>query len=461
FMGSQVYADFKDDFHRNGFDVVIGQQPFSSVYPEGKCLRVYKDPEKTRAEFEHHSHKDAVAWHEMIAYFQNIAPLLFPVLQMPIPSMKIFKHSWKMYRKLGRSSFLDLIRVLLMSPRRFVEERFITPEMQALLTPWAYHLGLSPDCAVGATFSFLESAGDHLNGMVLAKGGTGNLIKAMVKTVEEKGGQFLLGCRVKEVKINKGKAVGVVTDDGREITAKKGVIASVTPNQIIKLIDSQELPSSFVTKCRQFKFGPGTLMIHMTLDRPLKWDAAGDLTDSTYVHIAPYVSDIAATNQQVLAGLLPSSPLLVVAQQSRQDPSRAPEGKHVLWVQVRAFPPQPTGDASGQIKGTNWHKIKEPIAQRIINKLADYAPAIRDIIRKVEIHSPLDLERANPGLVGGDMVGGSHHIEQNFIFRPFSGWSRYKTPIRRLYMIGHSTWPGGGLNATSGYLGAMQLLKDK
>ncbi len=460
FLGSQVYADFKDDFHRNGLTPVANQHPFSSVFPQGNCLRVYTDPEKTREEFARYSQEDSVAWRKMVDYFNQVAPLLFPLLQMPMPSMKTFKHFWKMYRKLGTAELSDLVRLLIMPPRRFVEERFESKEAQALLTPWPFHLPLSPDCSGGATFSFLESCVDHLNGLALARGGAGTLIQAMVKTLEEKGGQLMLGKWVKQVKVKKGRAVGVLLEDGKEITAKIGVIASVTPHQIIQMIDSRELPESYVIKCRQYKFAPGTLMVHATMDRPLRWEAADDLTDSTYVHIGPYMSDMAATYQQALNCQLPENPLLVVSQQSRLDAERAPEGKHVLWVMVRVVPGRITGDALGRIKGDDWDAVKESMGMRVIDKIARYTPGSKENIRKMVVHSPLDLERANPGLRGGDLGGGSHHLEQNFLFRPFSGWSRYKTPISRLYMIGHATWPGVGLNATSGYLGAKQMLKD-
>ena len=60
------------------------------------------------------------------------------------------------------------------------------------------------------------------------------------------------------------------------------------------------------------------------------------------------------------------------------------------------------------------------------------------------MESPADLERRNPNLVGGDQLSGSHHLSQNFMFRPFPGWARWKTPVKDLYMIGASTWPGAG-----------------
>jgi phytoene dehydrogenase-like protein len=93
-----------------------------------------------------------------------------------------------------------------------------------------------------------------------------------------------------------------------------------------------------------------------------------------------------------------------------------------------------------------------------MQKLDYYAPGIRDLVLEQAILSPLDLERENPNLVGGDSISGSHHLRQFFLWRPFPGWSRYRTPVEDLYMVGASTWPGAGTNAISGYLAAREIL---
>lgn len=460
FLGSRVYDDFKDQFHQNGFDIVAANQPFGNVFPDKKCIRVYTDPVKTLQEFERFSSKDARAWNDMIEYFTKVSPYLFPILQLPIPSLKMLFHFWKIYRSLGYREMLDLVRVLLTPSRQFLDERFESAEAKALLSPWAFHLGLSPDCAGGATFSLLESAADHLNGLALSKGGVGNLIQAMESVLKQGGTQFLMGTRVSDIVVKKGIAVGVKTADGHTYHAKKAVLANVTPRQYVELVGQNQLPEKFVRRCKTYQFGPGTLMIHLTMDEPIKWDAAEDLTDTAYVHIAPYMSDISDTYSQIMKNQIPSDPLLVVAQQSKIDPDRAPDGKHVGWIQVRAFPQKITGDAAGKIKTGNWDDMKEPICNRIIEKIEHYAPNIKGIIRKAVVHTPQDLEKDDPNLVGGDMVGGTHHMHQFFFNRPVSGWSRYKTPIKRLYLTGQSTWPGCGMNAASGNLAAMQMLKD-
>ena len=55
---------------------------------------------------------------------------------------------------------------------------------------------------------------------------------------------------------------------------------------------------------------------------------------------------MAKTYTEALDGLLPAEPGLVVGQPTAIDPSRAPPGQHVLWVQVRVLPSRIRGDAA-------------------------------------------------------------------------------------------------------------------
>jgi phytoene dehydrogenase-like protein len=170
------------------------------------------------------------------------------------------------------------------------------------------------------------------------------------------------------------------------------------------------------------------------------------------VHIAPDLDYMTRAYSQAMDGLLPEAPVLVVGQPTAIDPSRAPEGKHVLWVQVRVLPKIVKGDAAGKISATGWSDIREAYADRVVGMIEDYAPGVTRQILGRAVFSPDDLEAENACLIGGDNLSGSHHLDQNFLFRPVAGYSRYKTPMGRLYMCGAATWPGAGTGAGSGYL---------
>lgn len=460
FLGSEFYTEHGKDMEEYGFEPVFSSHPYASVFPDGDGIRVFQNEQETDAEFRGISERDAAAWQELKEYFDATAPYFTPLMGMELPSWKAFRQLAKMYRRLKYRGTAELASTIMQSPREFVEAWFEDARMQALVAPWAMHLDFGPDISNGAVFPFIESIENHRNGMGFVKGGISHLPDSMVAAIEANGGEVKTGQSVDEVIVKKGRAVGVRLDTGRKITAKRAVIGNVTPTQLVtKLLDARDLPSKFVQKARNYRYGPGTMMIHLALDGPLEWEAGEDVASFAYVHIGPYVQDMATTYTDAVNGTLPESPLLVVSQPTAADPSRAPAGKHTLWIQVRALPGVIRGDAASEIAPASWDNVKERYAERVIDKLAEYAPNVREVMLERAVLSPADLERDNPNLVGGDNIAGSHHLAQHYLFRPIPGYSRYATPLKNLYMCGASTWPGGGLNATSGHLLAKKLTK--
>ena len=463
FLGSPLFQEFKDDLFKNGFKPVVNGFPMASVFPDQTGMAVYQDAAQTMDSFKQFSSHDATAWTELYDYFNKTAPLFLPLLQKPMPSFAALKQAWQLVRTLGTEGAYELAGLLLKSPREFAEYWFEHPKSRALILPWAMHLDFGPDVSGGATFPFVEPPIYHTFGMPLSEGGVSTMIQSMAQIVEKNGGRIQTGKRIDNILVQKGQAVGVSTHDGTNIFSRRSIIANVTPHQLVKkLIDPRDLPSPYVKKSEKFRFGPGTMMIHLALNGPVEWAAGAEYGKFNYVHIAPYLPDLANTYTDAVNGALPASPLLVVGQLSVSDPSRTPKGKHLLWVQVRLLPRTPMADAvtgPGAISPGPWSEIKEKYADRVLQKLEAYAPGITGKILKRVVLSPADLEKNNPNLVGGDSLAGSHHLDQFYMFRPFAGWSRYETPIAGLYMVGASTWPGAGLHGTSGYLLGKDLMK--
>lgn len=460
FLGSEFFQKYGKEMQRHGFEPVVNDQPYASVFPDGDGIGAFQDTNQMFQSIKEHSENDAQAWREMVDYFDETAPYFMPMMQMELPSGKAGRKVFNIFRKLKTNGALELGSHILKTPREFVNYWFENDKTKALVVPWGFHLDMAPDVSNGAVFPFLESVLNHRNGMVFSKGGIQVMIDSIVKMIESRGGDVVTGATVDKIQVKKGKARGVVLEDGREIRAKKAVIGNVTPTQLAnRLVDSEHLPETYLRGAEHYQYGPGTMMIHLSLDAPLDWDAGDEYQQFAYIHIGPYVEDIARSYTQALNGELPDSPLLVVGQPDTIDDTRSPKGKSTLWIQVRALPSVPKGDALSEIEPAGWDVIKEEYADRIIDKLAHYAPNVKDVLRKRTVFSPADLENDNPNLVGGDSVSGSHHLFQNYLLRPMPGYSRYNTPIKLLHAVGASTWPGGGLNATSGWLLADKLLK--
>jgi phytoene dehydrogenase-like protein len=133
------------------------------------------------------------------------------------------------------------------------------------------------------------------------------------------------------------------------------------------------------------------------------------------------------------------------------DPSVAPPGKHILSCFVQYAPYKLS-------RGT-WDEQREAFGNAVIDTISEHAPNLEKIIIGKQVLTPLDIERQT-GLTEGNIFQGELSLEQLFFLRPVAGWARYRTPIRKLYMCGAATHPGGGIMGASGRLAALEILKD-
>lgn len=430
FAGSEFARKFGADLMRHGFMLIRAKKGFGSIFPNGEFAGVSTSKEETESSIALLSSDDARAWAKLAGRYRRMAPHIAGLLRAPMPS-------WKALVPAVRSS-LGAFGLIFGSAEAFVRRHFTHPKIRALWTAWAMHLDFAPATAGGALYPFVQCMLVQDKGLQIGMGGARTMIDALVALFQEKGGELRCSSRVDEVTTRGGMATGVVTND-EHIAARRAVIANLTPDGLIGQL-VKKVPLRLRRKVRRFRYGPGTMMIHLALSEPPAWINAS-AREFFYVHIAPSLEEMSRAYAEALDGVLPDQPLLIVAQPTIVDPARAPEGRHILSIQVRVVP-----------SDVDWDNLKEGYADRLIELLEGYAPGIRKQILGRYVMSPADLERANPNLVGGDNLAGSHHLSQQFIFRPFLGWSRYKTPFGRLHLCGASTWPGAGVGGASGWI---------
>jgi phytoene dehydrogenase-like protein len=460
FAGSPFLAEHGEGLRAHGLAFAPAENCFASPMRDGRWFGVSKDLAATTARAEAFSYEDARTWAAMFEAFGGDAPHIFRLLGSPMTPRALAPVIFRMWRAKGLAWLMETTRLIVSSPREFLERNFVSPEIRAAMAAWGMHLDFSPDVAGGALFPYLESMADQSFGMVIGAGGADTMIKAMVARLSELGGSVRLDAEVTEIIRSNGRAVGIRLADGEQVAAKRAVIAGVTPIALTeRLLPGGSGNSRYDAAVGKFRYGPGTMMVHLAISDLPDWAAGEELKRFAYVHLAPDLDMMSRAYSEAVAGLLPAEPVLVVGQPSAIDPSRAPEGKHILWVQVRVLPAVIRGDAAGTIAARDWESVKEAYADRVVEIIERYAPSTRAKILARHVESPADLERRNPNLVGGDNLAGSHHLSQNFLYRPVPGWADWRTPVRDLSIIGASTWPGAGTGAGSGYMLAKMLAR--
>ncbi|MGB8812576.1 MAG: NAD(P)/FAD-dependent oxidoreductase [Paracoccaceae bacterium] len=456
FAGSAFFKAYGPELVSQGMAFAPVANAFATAFPDGRWLGVSTDVAATTARIAAFSAKDAQTWQELLSAFPGEAQHLFGLLGSPMKFRALAYFMFKLLRAKGVFGALDLGRFLVASPRAWLTETFESDHVRTMLAAWGMHLDFAPDVAGGALFPYLEGMANQAFGMVLGKGGANVMIEALVKAVEARGGVIECNATVTRIVHLRGRAVGIELADGRSFHARKAVIAGVAPNALLRMTGASG-DSQFDVRMQNFAHAPGTMMVHLALSDLPDWTAGDALKQFAYVHLAPSMDQMARVYQQAKAGLLPDEPVLVVGQPTAVDPSRAPPGKHVIWLQVRMAPGVIKGDAAAQISATDWTQAAEPFAERALDILERYAPGTRPKILARRIVTPEELATENPNLVGGDQVCGSHHLSQHFLFRPARGFADGATPVKNLHMTGAAVWPGAGTGAGSGYLLARKL----
>jgi beta-carotene ketolase (CrtO type) len=433
-------------------------------HPDGKYFLAHKSVEKTCAEIARYSDRDAKKYAEFIDYWQRVTKAITPMFNAPPKSILDIAGNYgaQNIKDLlsvigGVDKALDLIRNMLTSPEDLLNEWFDSEIVKAPLARLAAELGAPPSqktIAIGAMMMSLR----HNPGMARPRGGTGALVKALLNLVKSKGGEVLCDQHVEQVLVDDGRAVGVRVAGGKEYRANKGVISNIDARRLfLQMVDPADTHSADPNlrerlERRIVNNNETILKIDCALSevpRFEKFDHKDEYLIGS-VLIADSVAHVEEAHSLAERGIIPdSNPSMYLDVPTVLDPSMAPDGKHTLWIEFFA-PYQIAGAEGTGLKGTGWtDELKNKVADRVIDKLADYAPNIKNAIMARRVESPAELgERL------GAYKGNYYHIDmtldQMIFFRPLPEIANYKTPIEDLYLTGAGTHPGGSISGMPG-----------
>jgi phytoene dehydrogenase-like protein len=463
FAGSAAYAELKADLHRRGLEYLNTDLPTGTLYPDGSSAFLTTSTEANAAEFERHAAGDGDAWRRAVGEFMPNADLSFGVLTTELWSQAGLTLGAKALRRLGRRGLAAYTGNVLSTCRDWVTETFVSSRAHGLLAPWVLHTGLGPEQATSGFMTQVIAVAIELGGMPVPRGGGVRLVEALAGIVRDAGGAFERASDVDRVLVANGRATGVRLAGGETVRATEAVIANVTPTQLYgRLLAEAPVPADVALEARRFRYGRPGMQIHMALDEPPRWDGDERLGRTAIVHVTPGLNGVSRAVNEADRGLLPAEATIVVGQPCAVDPSRAPDGKSIVWIQLQELPRELKGDAAGELDvgdGTWTEELRERYADRIQVRLARQIPNLESALLKRVVLSPADIAAANPNMVGGDIYAGSCALDQNLLWRPRPALPGHRTPIAALWHIGASTHPGPGLGAGSGTIVAHELIR--
>jgi phytoene dehydrogenase-like protein len=449
---SPVYRDL--ELERHGVKYVYPEHLRGTIFPDHKSIVMVRDVDRMAAELGKFSARDARTFRQLVAdYAEFIDSTYLPLMYSPPlpPSLQSAE-----LEKSGEGR--TLLQWQASTPVQLLDELFESEEVKVHFLARMTVLGFAPDqFGQGwiCLFRILKAEAP------ICVGGSQQLAHGLRSVVEANAGVVQTDMEVKRILLRGNKAVGIELKDGSRVEAGMAVITNVEPKKsFLGMVGEELLPPSFATRVKNYHSrGRSLFVLHLALSEPPQYLAAAhnppvNLAFSQEM-FGGTVQDQIRAYREIAMGRPPREAMLQITLPTLFDPSQAPAGKHtaVVW-QYAPYAVEPGGPGG-------WKDLREEYAAHLLDLWRSYAPNItRDKILRMAIQDPTDTQRLNDNLVNGVDVVGDMTPDQMGYFRPFAGWSSYRTPVEGLYMCGGYCHPGGGVHAGAGHNAASVIVED-
>ncbi|MCZ6877591.1 MAG: NAD(P)/FAD-dependent oxidoreductase [Acidobacteria bacterium] len=456
---------YKDlDLDNYGLEYIYPPVNNGMPLSDGRNLIVHADPEITRKSIARFSKKDAENYVKIYHKYADMGRKIWFVRDYSPPIHPDEEEELLKKSQVGRE-FLELNKK---SAHEMVHELFENDALRAFYLFLFSVRGYLPVPTVKNTGFSIVAMTVMGNKAMLPRGGARQLTNALSWMVARHNGTFFPATEVAEIIIENGRAAGVEAVDGRKFMAKKFVVSSVDPTQtFLRFISEKHLDSAIIEGIKNYKYGIsgksfGVLFaLHAATHEPphytsAKWDPMINQAFNTCVGyetpeaVVGHLSEVMEGTPTENLGIQCAVPTLF-------DPSRSPNGKHVLLAWQ--FAPYSIKDGGPE----QWEKIKDQYLEKVLARWAEYAPNLdpngKNIIYKFS-QTPPDTERHLINMREGDFHVGALIPEQLGYNRPIPQLSGYKAPIDNLYLTGAGTHPGGNITGAPGYNAAQVVIRD-
>jgi phytoene dehydrogenase-like protein len=307
-------------------------------------------------------------------------------------------------------------------------------------------------------------ANHYFKGAFYPRGGGQTLANSIAESVEEHGGSIHLRKVIRQVLIEKGKAVGVVAEDAngtrKEVRANVVVSNADIKKTLLELVGPEHLPRDWVTRTRGMEMPYGIFMTCLGVEKGLGDQAR----NANYWAFDSYDTESFYKQSKSVKDF--NAPGVYITSASMKDPEtqdHAPEG--VDSVEVMTMMPgnaqywgiKPDMLPDWDYRRDEFYNLhKDRIEENLIERMDQIFPGSGARVVYRESATPVTHSRFTRATTGGG-YGIACTPEQFLNNRP-----SYRGPIGSFYLCGASTRAGHGIVGamSSGYISARIIARD-
>ena len=437
-------------------------------FPDGRVVPWWMDRERARQEFAKISAKDAERFVQVDDQLKKLARYLQPFFLEPPPEIDTTTiKGWadlfrvgKRFRGISNNEISQLVSFLTGSLGEFLDNNYESEQIKTMFLAnnvYGKHGGpYQPGTAIGLLFHLLSGGEHELQGFFgHVMGGMGSITQALAAAGRKRGVEIRTSSPVAQIEVRNGRARSVVLEDGTEVRGRM-ILSNADPKRtFLKMLPSSDLPEDFLNAVRGIKMQGPCAKVNMVLDQEPRFTGTSPHAtplERTFYTLVPSLEFAERCYDIAKFGEMPEQLWVDCVVSSNADDSLAPPGKHILTCFVQYVP--------YHLRDGSWDDKRELLGDRVVKKIAEYAPNVAGAVVARQVLTPLDLERTY-GLTEGNIFHGDLRLEQLFFMRPVPGCAQYRTPIDGLYLCGAGAHPGGGVTGAPGRNAAHQVLRDR
>jgi phytoene dehydrogenase-like protein len=443
--------------------------PSLNLFPDGERFLLSEDLDETEAEIARYSRRDARRFRAFEGRLADMARIVVPMFNWTPPAARQGLGELLTAARMGRTAvagrrdLFDLAFLFSTSATQYLGTWFESEHLKASLGWHAINDSVSGPSTPGTAYVLLhdhasEESGGGVRSWGFVRGGMGEVTRLMAEAAREAGAEIRTGAEVEEILAPDGRAAGVRLAGGEELTAPI-VLSNADPKRTFeRLVTPEVLPDEYRSAIAAYRCVGTSIKINLGVEELPR--AAGVDDDGGVMpyhrgimEVTSTLADMDRAQAQALQGIPAPDAHIELCIPTVHDPSLAPEGKHIVTIDVNS---QPYRLADGQ---GDWDGIREQVADRAIEQLGRHFPNLPGSIVHRQVLSPLDLERVL-GITGGHALHGDMGADQLFALRPVPGHGDYRTPVAGLYLCGAGTHPGGGVTGANGRNCVREVLRD-
>jgi len=449
-QASPIIRDDELGLAEHGLEYLHPDPVVHVPFPDGAWLTMWRDEERTAAEFARFSVRDAAAYRRMMADYGQVAPVLSRRRYTPAGQGQTTGELLA-----GQPGGERWLRADAMSAWDVISAEFEDEHVRAFLL-WMSFMTMQPPGRPGTgLLAYSLAYGRQRHSWTLPRGGSAALPRALARVIESRGGVIVTGAKVTALVLERGRCAGVETAAGERYLATRAVLSTIHVKQLAGMAPARAWGADFLAEVQAWRPGVCMFVTHYATTRPPQFPTGGGFIQPVAAGTPQSAARMLRLATDFFAGrIADDDPVLLVLCPTVADPSRAPDGKHTL--KVVGFQPYELPDGPAR-----WDDRKDEVAAANLAQLRRYAPGLTDdAILGSSVHSPLDLERMNPHNWHGSCHGGEAAPGPPAAAGRLAGWAGHRTPIPGLYQTGATTYPGGSVSGAPGRNAAAVMLAD-